>query len=73
MKKFTLLCSALLALAAALPCSSRIAAYGLGFDFYGCEIDKKYFDAMNKRFEQQCLGIERIGNKVIQQPSLFDL
>lgn len=53
--------------------SSRIAAYGLGFDFYGCEIDKKYFDAMNKRFEQQCLGIERIGNKVIQQPSLFDL
>lgn len=53
--------------------SSRIAAYGLGFDFYGCEIDKKYFDAMNKRFEQHCLGIERIGNKVIQQPSLFDL
>lgn len=32
--------------------SSRIAAYKLGFDFYGCEIDKDYFDAQEKRFKE---------------------
>lgn len=52
--------------------SSRIAAYGLGFDFWGTEIDKKYFDAMNLRFERECLGIERIGDRIIQQPLLFE-
>ena len=31
--------------------SSRIAAYHMGFDYYGCELDKEYFDAGNKRFE----------------------
>lgn len=31
--------------------SSRIAAYNLGFDFTGYEIDKEYFDAEEKRFE----------------------
>lgn len=31
--------------------SSRIAAYKLGFDFVGCEIDKEYFDAQEKRFK----------------------
>lgn len=30
--------------------SSRIAAYDLGFDFYGCELDKEYYDASVKRF-----------------------
>ena len=30
--------------------SSRIAAYNLGFDFVGCEIDEDYFDAQEKRF-----------------------
>lgn len=32
--------------------SSRIAAYDRGFDFYATELDKEYFDAGNKRFEQ---------------------
>lgn len=32
--------------------SSRIAAYDLGFDFYGWELDKDYYEAGNKRFEQ---------------------
>ena len=32
--------------------SSRIAAHKLGFDFYGCEIDKDYFDAQEKRFKE---------------------
>lgn len=31
--------------------SSRIGAYDLGFDFYGCELDKDYFDAQEKRFQ----------------------
>jgi site-specific DNA-methyltransferase (adenine-specific) len=31
--------------------SSRIAAYDMGFDFYGWELDKDYFDAGNKRFQ----------------------
>lgn len=32
--------------------SSRIAAYDMGFDYVGCELDKDYFEAGNKRFEQ---------------------
>lgn len=32
--------------------SSRIAAYDMGFDFTGFEIDKDYFDAQEKRFQQ---------------------
>ena len=32
--------------------SSRIAAYDLGFDFVGYEIDKEYFEKQEKRFEQ---------------------
>lgn len=35
--------------------SSRIAAYDLGFDFYGCELDKDYFDAQEKRFSTHLL------------------
>jgi site-specific DNA-methyltransferase (adenine-specific) len=31
--------------------SSRIACYEGGFDFWGCELDKDYFDAGCKRFE----------------------
>jgi site-specific DNA-methyltransferase (adenine-specific) len=33
--------------------SSRIAAYQMGFDYYGWEIDKDYFEAGNKRFKEQ--------------------
>lgn len=40
--------------------SSAIAAYKLGFDFIGLEVDKDYFDAAKKRF-----------NKEIKMP-LFD-
>lgn len=32
--------------------SSRIAAYDLGFEFTGFELDKDYFKASEKRFEQ---------------------
>ena len=40
--------------------SSRIAAYDMGFDFVGYEIDKDYFEAEEKRFETH-----------IQQQSMF--
>jgi len=32
--------------------SSRIAAYKMGFDFWGYEIDKDYFEAQEKRFKE---------------------
>lgn len=32
--------------------SSRIAAYSMGFDFVGCELDKEYFEAQEKRFNK---------------------
>lgn len=32
--------------------SSRIAAFDMGFDFTGYELDKDYFDAAEKRFQQ---------------------
>ena len=31
--------------------SSRIAAYNLGFNFVGCEIDKDYFDLQEERYQ----------------------
>lgn len=33
--------------------SSRIAAYNMGFDFWGTELDHDYFAAMEKRFKEQ--------------------
>jgi len=32
--------------------SSRIASYDMGFEFIGFELDKDYFDASQKRFQQ---------------------
>lgn len=52
--------------------SSRIAAYKMGLDFWGCEIDEEYFRASDERFRKECLGIEKINDKVeIIQQSLF--
>jgi site-specific DNA-methyltransferase (adenine-specific) len=33
--------------------SSRIAAYNMGFDYWGWEIDPEYFEAGNGRFKEQ--------------------
>lgn len=33
--------------------SSRIACYKMGFDFWGCELDKEYFNAGCKRYENE--------------------
>ena len=42
--------------------SNRIAAHKAGIHFVGCEIDKEYFEAQEKRFAQY-----------LAQPPLFDL
>lgn len=51
--------------------SSRIAAYWAGLDFWGCEIDKDYFDAGCERFERECKGIQKINGHTIEELSLF--
>jgi site-specific DNA-methyltransferase (adenine-specific) len=54
--------------------SSRIAAYKMGFDYVGCELDKEYFDKGCERFAKECMGEHhhKDGTIVIEQ-SLFDL
>lgn len=41
--------------------SSAIAAHYGGFDFVGCELDKDYFDAASKRFEQATAQLAMFG------------
>lgn len=52
--------------------SSRIAAYKMGFDFVGCEIDEEYFRLSEERFQKECKGVEvmKNGMKLVQK-SLF--
>ena len=53
--------------------SSRIAAYKLGFDYVGCEVEPLYFNKGNERFERVCKGVEKTADgKVLVQRSLFD-
>lgn len=52
--------------------SSRIAAYKLGFDYTGCELDPVYFADGCERYERECLGITVAENgKRYQQTALF--
>ena len=54
--------------------SSRIAAYKLGFDYVGCELDKEYFDKGCERFNRECKGeIKTADGHIIKQTTLFDL
>ena len=54
--------------------SSRIAAYRLGFDYVGCELNKDYFDKGCERFEKECKGIITTHNgQKLQQKTLFDI
>ena len=52
--------------------SSRTAAYKMGFDYVGCELDKEYFAKGCERFDRECRGIT-IGKdgKHYQQTVLF--
>lgn len=52
--------------------SSRIAAYKMRFDFYGTEIDKDYFDAMERRFKEACFGEIETSKRVLKQMELFE-
>lgn len=51
--------------------SSRIAAYRMGLDFYGCELDQEHFDRMEARFQTECHSIESFDGITIQQLPLF--
>ena len=54
--------------------SSRIAAYKMGFDYVGCELDKEYFAKGCERFDRECRGLVKAENgKTYQQTSIFDL
>ena len=53
--------------------SSRIAAYKLGFDYVGCELDEAFFNSGCERFERECNGsIALPTGEIIKQTSLFD-
>jgi site-specific DNA-methyltransferase (adenine-specific) len=52
--------------------SSRIAAYDLGFDFTGYELDKDYFDAQEQRFANHIAQPKLFTpESVVSQESLF--
>ena len=53
--------------------SSRIAAYMMGFEFYGCEISTEYFYKAEERFRNECLKEVKLKNgKTFKQLQLFD-
>lgn len=53
--------------------NSRIAAYNLGLDYWGCEIDKTYFEKGCAHFEEICHGVQKLNDgRILQQLSLFD-
>lgn len=51
--------------------SSRIAAYKLGYDYVGCEIDPDYYADGCERFDRECLNTTRTPQgQTIQQLQL---
>ncbi|MDB5144232.1 MAG: PHG11b 65 [Mucilaginibacter sp.] len=52
--------------------SSRIAAYDLGFDFFGCELDKDYYEAQEKRFKQH-ISQQKLFTPEKQETKQFEL
>lgn len=52
--------------------SSRIAAYKMGFDYTGCEIDTDFYTKSCERFDRVCRGVTNLPNgKKVQEQSLF--
>ena len=56
--------------------SIRIACHDMGFDFEGCEIDKDYWEAQEKRYQQHAMqgdlfSVEDIQKGIYQQGGLF--
>lgn len=53
--------------------SSRIAAWKLGFDYVGCELDKEYFEKGCARFDRECKDeIKTTDGRIIKQLNLFE-
>jgi site-specific DNA-methyltransferase (adenine-specific) len=53
--------------------SSRIAAYELGFHFEGCELDKDYWKAQEKRFKKEKARIDNEFYISEDEKTLFNL
>ena len=53
--------------------TTRIACYHEGRNFLGCELDKSFYDLQEKRYQQECHGIEVFGEQTYIQSSLWDL
>lgn len=51
--------------------SSRIAAYKLGFDYWGCDKDEFFFSTGEERFRHECLGETRTSKGTIIQSKIF--
>lgn len=52
--------------------SSRIAAYKMGFDFWGCELDNDYFNQANERFNTAiAMPLFDAPKQEVKQESLF--
>lgn len=52
--------------------SSRIAAYSLGYDFTGCEIDAHYYATQERRFKEEALNqVFLPSGRVATQLTLF--
>jgi site-specific DNA-methyltransferase (adenine-specific) len=47
--------------------SIRIACHDMGFDFEGCEIDKDYWEAQEKRYQQHISQMELFSPEEIQE------
>lgn len=52
--------------------SSRIAAYKMGFDYVGCEVEPLYFNKGNERFEKMCNGIITDSSETIHHQLALD-
>lgn len=52
--------------------SSRIAAYKLGYDYVGCEIDGDYYRKGCERFDAECQGITHTPQGATIQQLQFD-
>lgn len=53
--------------------SSRIAAYKMGYDYTGCEIDPVYFQKGEERFKRECLGERKLKNGKTETQTKLDL
>ena len=51
--------------------TTRVAAYAEGRDFVGCELDEKWFNVQQERYEKECLNIVRVGDFKIEEKTLF--